>query len=101
MPELTEALLVCNVAAILFVSIRLNIYTFSLQHRIREYPRYENDREWSNRASRAILGHKVAKFAPRARLIEALPRWVRVYKVSFIVGAGLGMYLGLRVLHGE
>lgn len=101
MPELTIALLVCDIVAILFVLIRLTWYTFSLQDRIREDPRYEKDREWSIRASRAILHHTVAKFALREGLIEALPRWVRVYERVFIVGAALGMFLFVRVIHGE
>lgn len=101
MPELTIALLVCDVAVLLFVSIRLNVYTFSLQDRIREDPRFEKDREWSSRASWAILFHTVAKFAQREGSREAVPRWVGLYEKVFIVGAGLGMYLFVRVLHGE
>jgi hypothetical protein len=101
MPELTIALLVCDVAVLLFVAIRLNRYTFSLQDRIREDPRYERDREWSNRASWAILFHTVAKFAQQEGLIESVPPWVRLYERVFLIGAALGMFLFVRVIHGE
>lgn len=101
MPEVTIALLVCDVVILLVVAIRLNLYTLSLQDRIREDPRYEKDREWSSRASWAIAFHTVAKFALREGLIEAIPRWVPVYEKVFIVGAAIGMYLFVRVMHGE
>ncbi len=101
MPELTIGLLVCDIVIMLFVGIRLSIYTFSLQDRIREDPRYEKDREWSSRASWAIGFHTVDKFALREGLIESVPRWVPVYKKVYIVGATIAMFLFVRVMHGE